>query len=58
MAPRFKSLDEANAWIASKIKEYGGKNKFLSSPEYKEAYPAIRKLHQSVKTKHEQKAEE
>lgn len=47
--PEFESLEEANDWIDKKINEYGSKNKFLSSDEYKKAYPQIEKLHKQEK---------
>jgi hypothetical protein len=39
-----KTYQEALDWIAKKSKEYGGKNEFLSSDEYRKAYPEIEKL--------------
>lgn len=37
----FNSYSEATSWINSKAKEYGSKNKFYASDEYREAYPEI-----------------
>lgn len=46
---RFLDYDHALEWVAEKTKEYGGKNKFMSSPEYKEAYQEIDELYREVK---------
>jgi len=53
--PRFKTYDEVTAWVAAKVKEYGGKNKFFSSPEYRQAHPVINKLYKEVKRKYDEK---
>ena len=45
LSPDFETYDEACAWVDRKAKEYGGKNNFLSSDEYREAYPKIAALH-------------
>lgn len=41
----FKSMEEVQDWIRKKSKEYGSKNKFLSSKEYRDVYPEIKKLY-------------
>lgn len=51
------SYKEAVDWIEKKSKEYGGKNKFLSSDEYKKMYPIIKNLHDIEKMKTASKAE-
>lgn len=43
-APKFRTYEEATAWLEKKYREYGGKNKFLSSDEYREVYPEIKRL--------------
>lgn len=40
-----KDPTEIPDWLDSKYKEYGSKNKFLSSDEYKSAYPELMKLY-------------
>lgn len=42
--PKFRTYEEATAWLEKKYREYGGKNKFLSSDEYREVYPLLKKL--------------
>jgi hypothetical protein len=39
-----KTYQDALDWIALKSKEYGSKNEFLSSDEYRKAYPEVEKL--------------
>lgn len=55
---RWQTVEEANQYIEEKSKEYGGKNKFLASDEYREAYPEIQKLHQEAKENFGSKAQE
>lgn len=43
-----KTYAEALEWIAKKSKEYKSKNEFLSSDEYRKAYPEIEKLRMGV----------
>jgi len=40
-----KTYRDALDWIDIKSKEYGGKNKFFSSEEYRQKYPEIERLH-------------
>jgi ribosomal protein S18 acetylase RimI-like enzyme len=54
----FGSIDEANDWIDAKSKEYGNKNKFLASDEYKKVYPKIQELHKQGKSKYQEKAKQ
>jgi len=49
-APKFRNYEEAMAWVKKKSREYGGKNKFLSSDEYREAYPVIKRLSDKAKS--------
>ena len=48
----YHDLDSAQEWIKKKSKEYGSKNEFLSSQEYKDHYPHIEKLHNASKSEH------
>jgi len=41
----FETYEEAQRWIEKKSKEYGGRNRFFSSEEYKKHYRQIQKLH-------------
>ena len=54
----FTTFDEAQAWIDAKAKEYGGKNKFLASEEYKEVNPVIQKLYAQMIDKYRAGAEQ
>ena len=54
----FKSYADSELWIEAKSKEYGGKNKFLASQEYRDAYPAIQALHRGRTQEFGQKASE
>ncbi len=54
--PEFTSYAEVEAWKAQKIKEYGGKSAFLTSPEYHAAWPLIKKLADEAKKQHKNKA--
>lgn len=45
MTPAFSSYDQALEWVEGKVREYGGRNRFLSSDEYKRALPEIRRLY-------------
>lgn len=47
--PRFSTYAEALDWIEQKTREYGGKGKFTSSQEYKEAWPEIDELYKREK---------
>ena len=40
-----KPYSEWQEWISQKSREYGGKNKFLTSKEYLVNYPTINKAH-------------
>ncbi len=40
-----KTYFEAVEWIEKKSKEYGGKNIFFTSEEYRQKYPEIQKLY-------------
>ncbi len=51
---QFNDYRSAIDWIDSKSKEYGGKNKFMASDEYKAAYPEIKRLHDEKKAEHDQ----
>ena len=42
---KMKTYQEALEWIEKKSSEYGGKNTFLTSPEYRKKYPEIQKLY-------------
>lgn len=48
---RWQSIEDANKWIDDKATEYGSKNKFLTSDEYKNAYPEISDLYKQTKNK-------
>jgi hypothetical protein len=48
---RWQSIEEANKWIEDKSKEYGNKNKFLASDEYRNAYNEINDLHKQSANK-------
>ena len=50
--PQFATYEEAEKWVAAKIREYGGKNKFLSSDEYRRAYPEIVKLQRGAHSRY------
>jgi hypothetical protein len=51
-----KTYEEALDWIDKRSKEYGGKNTFFSSCEYREKYPEIERLHKEAMGKHSEKA--
>lgn len=38
---KFKTYDQSRDWLEKKAKEYGSKNEFLASEEYKKAYPEL-----------------
>jgi len=57
-AEDFNTLDEANDWMDKKEKEYGNKNKFLASDEYKKVYPKIQELHKKAKGDYVKKGQE
>jgi len=40
-----KTYQEALEWIENKSKEYGGKNRFFSSKEYRDKYTEIQDLY-------------
>ena len=40
-----KTYQEALEWINKKSKEYGGKNRFFTSQEYRDKYTEIQKLY-------------
>lgn len=44
------NYSQALEWINTKAKEYGSKNAFFSSSEYKIAYPKIKKLQKQAQT--------
>lgn len=54
----FSSIEDVKNWIQTKSKEYGSKNKFYSSDEYKEAYPQIKKIYNKAKKKQRQQSKE
>lgn len=45
----FRSVDDVNKYIVQKSKEYGSKNEFLSSAEYRAAYPEISRIFEEDK---------
>lgn len=47
-SPVFLDYAEAMAWVEEQSKLHGGKQKFLTSDEYKKAYPLIKRLHQEA----------
>jgi len=49
--PDFESYQDALDWIAQRSKAYGGKMRFTSSEEYREAEPIVRKLYNQSKKK-------
>ncbi len=52
-----KTYEEALEWIDERLREYGGKNKFFASCEYREKYPEIERLHKEAMAKHSGKAQ-
>jgi hypothetical protein len=54
---KFDTYEDAVNWIEEKSKEYGGKNKFLSSEEYKNAYPTILELQKNEVSKYATEAQ-
>lgn len=52
-----KTYEEALEWIEERSREYGGKNKFFASCEYREKYPEIERLHKEAMGKHSGKAQ-
>ncbi|MCK5027971.1 MAG: hypothetical protein KAS07_06125 [Candidatus Pacebacteria bacterium] len=55
---KFETMEDVNAWIDTKAKEYGSKNEFLSSKEYADAYPEIKKVHSKATESYNVKATE
>lgn len=53
-----KTYIEVLEWIERRSKEYGGKNKFFSSCEYREKYPEIERLHKEAMSRHSDKAQD
>lgn len=53
-----KTYEEAVDWIEKRSKEYGGKNKFFASCEYREKSPEIERLHKEVMGKHSDKVQD
>ena len=47
----FVSVQDARSWIKQKSKEYGGRNQFLASKEYEEAYPEVKRVFDEQKQK-------
>lgn len=58
LVKRWQSIEEVNKWMDDKTKEYGSKNKFLASEEYKNAYSEINNLHKQSKNKFTDNANE
>ena len=54
----FETYKDALDWVDKKSKEYGSKNVFYSSDEYKKIYPYIKKLYDIDKEQRRKKAEE
>jgi len=53
-----RTYEEALDWIERRSKEYGGKNKFFASCEYREKYPEIERLHKKAMEAHQGKAQD
>lgn len=53
-----KTYTEALEWIEKRSKDYGGKNKFFASCEYREKYPEIERLHKEAMGRHSDKAQD
>jgi len=53
-----KTYEEALEWIEERSREYGGKNKFFTSCEYREKYPEIESLHKEAMGKHSDNAQD
>lgn len=54
--PAFTSVEDARSWIKQKSKEYGGRNEFLGSEEYKAAYPEVKRVFDEQKRKDKEEA--
>jgi len=50
MSISLKTIEDVEEYIANGAKRYGGKNKFLSSAEYREVYPIIERIYSVEKT--------
>jgi len=46
-----ESYSEMTEWVNKRSQEYGGKNKFLTSDEYRNAYPYLMELYKAEKQK-------
>jgi len=44
-APKFKTVEDVKQWMEKKVGEYGSRNEFTCSSEYKKAYPKIKAIH-------------
>lgn len=53
---RWQNMTEVEEYINERSKEYGGRNKFLASDEYREVYPQIKELHGKEKKSYADKA--
>jgi len=57
-----QTWDEVDDWIKRKATEYGGRNRFLSSDEYRQTFPHIEKLRQEeigdIRSRYEKSMEE
>jgi len=51
LVPDFKDYADSLEWVKNKSKEYGGRNKFLSSAEFKNAETRINELYRETKKK-------
>lgn len=49
--PDFKDYADSIDWVKRKSKEYGGRNKFLSSEEFKNAEERIHELYRATREK-------
>ena len=50
MKATLTTIEDVAVYIADGAKRYGGKNKFLSSAEYHEAYPMIERIYAAETT--------
>jgi len=49
MSISLKTIEDVTEYIADGAKRYSGKNKFLSSAEYREVYPIIERIYSGEK---------
>jgi hypothetical protein len=45
---KLHTMADVDTYMKDGTKRYGGKNKFLASDEYREAYPRIAKIHEQA----------